>query len=39
MSHTIEKTFRFDAGHRSLGFNYKKRRNHPRPYLAAKTGP
>ncbi|KAA1249509.1 hypothetical protein F0Q45_14750 [Mycobacterium simiae] len=24
MSHTIEKTFRFDAGHRSLGFNYKK---------------
>ena len=24
MSRTIEKTFRFDAGHRSLGFNYKK---------------
>jgi len=24
VGHTIEKTFRFDAGHRSLGFNYKK---------------
>ncbi|MCV7075311.1 6-pyruvoyl trahydropterin synthase family protein [Mycobacterium szulgai] len=24
MTRTIEKTFRFDAGHRSLGFDYKK---------------